>query len=71
MNYTHSHVFVRRGQQANLSSPYVGPFQVDARYDVNFKIAIPGCANETVSISRVKPAFCSIDTEDAVPIPPP
>ena len=68
-----SHVFVRRGGvQSSLASPYVGPFRVIDRNDVNFRIAIPGRPNESVAISRVKPAFTSADdAEDAAPPSPP
>ena len=68
-----SHIFVRRGGvQSTLSSPYVGPFRVVRRDDTNFVIAVPGRANETVSISRVKPCFASADeAEDAEPASPP
>ena len=68
-----THIFVRRGGvQSTLSSPYVGPFRVVSRDDFNFVIAVPGRPNETVSISRVKPCYSSIDdAEDAIPSPPP
>ena len=66
-------VFVRRGGvQSTLASPYTGPYRVISRNDANFRIAIPGRENETVSISRVKPAYSSIeDAEDAAPPTPP
>ena len=64
---TCTHVFVRRsGLPQTLASPYVGPYKVLERNDHNFKVARPGRANEVVSISRVKPAFYSIeDPEEA------
>ena len=72
---TCTHVFVRRGFNGitpALASPYVGPFRVISRNAVNFKIAIPGREDDNVSISRVKPAFCSLpDAEDAEPPPRP
>ena len=70
---TCSHVFVRRGGvQSTLASPYVGPFRVISRNAVNFRIAIPGRQNETVAISRVKPALAAVhDLEDAEPPSPP
>ena len=59
---TCTHIFVRRGPgKSSLSSPYVGPFRVINRNSTNFKIAVPGRPNETVSIARVKPCFSSID----------
>ena len=68
-----SHVFVRRGGvTSSLASPYVGPFRVVDRNDVNFRVAIPGRPNESVAISRVKPAYTSADeAEDAAPPSPP
>ena len=68
-----THVFVRRGGvQSTLASPYVGPFRVVDRNDVNFIIAVPGRPNETVSICRIKPCYSSFDdAEDAEPPPPP
>ena len=68
-----THIFVRRGGiQASLASPYVGPFRVISHNDFNFTIAVPGRANETVSISRVKPCFSSVeDAEEAEPHLPP
>ena len=69
-----SHVFVRRGGvQASLASPYIGPFRVISRNNLNFKVAVPGRPNETVSISRVKPAYSAVDDaeEAAPPSPPP
>ena len=70
---TCSHVFVRRGGiQSTLSAPYLGPYRVISRNNVNFRIAIPGRANETVSISRVKPAVAEgDDLEEAAPASPP
>ena len=71
---TCTHVFVRRGGiQSTLSSPYIGPFRVVSRTESNFRVAIAGRSNETVSIGRVKPAYCSIDDaeEAAPPSPPP
>ena len=68
---TCTHVFIRRGSnglKAALASPYIGPFRVVARNSLNFKVTIPGRADETVSISRIKPAYCSIeDAEGAEP----
>ena len=73
-----TYVFVRRGTggvHPCLAAPYLGPYRVISRNSVNFKIAIPGRAVETVAISRIKPAYCSIeDAEDAAPAarrPPP
>ena len=67
-----THVFVRRGAHQNLFAPYLGPFRVVSRNNTNFKIAIPGRPNETVAISRVKPAHCSVeDAEEAAPPPRP
>ena len=69
-----THVFVRRGGvQPSLASPYSGPYRVVTRNNFNFRIAIPGRANETVSISRVKPAYAAIDDAEAAapPSPPP
>ena len=70
---TCTHVFVRRGGiLTSLASPYVGPFRVVSRNHTNFKVAIPGRQDETVAISRVKPAYCSVrDAEDAEPPPRP
>ena len=62
---TCTHVFVRRGGvTSTLSSPYLGPYRVISRNAVNFKIAIPGRAAETVSISRVKPAHMADDADE-------
>ena len=70
---TCTHIFVRRGGvQSTLASPYVGPFRVISRDHLNFRVAIPGRPNETVAISRVKPAYSSVDdAEDAAPPSPP
>ena len=72
---TCTHIFVRRGGvQSTLASPYVGPFRVISRNAHNFRFAVPGRPHETVSISRVKPAFCTVDdAEDGAPddAPPP
>ena len=67
-----THVFVRRGGvQSTLSSPYVGPFRVVSRTDMNFVIAVPGRQNETVAITRVKPCYSSFDdAQDAEPTMP-
>ena len=63
-----SHVFVRRGGvQSTLSSPYIGPYRVVSRNNVNFKVAIPGRQTETVSISRVKPAILDADADEDPP----
>ena len=70
---TCSHVFVRRGASTShqtLATPYVGPFKVITRSAVNFKVSVPGRGDETVSISRVKPAYSSIEDADEA-IPPP
>ena len=62
---TCTHIFVRRGGvQSSLASPYVGPFRVVRRNNQNFVFAVPGRPNETVAISRVKPALCSPDDAD-------
>ena len=68
-----THIFVRRGGvQSSLASPYVGPFRVVSRDNANFRVAIPGRQNETVAISRVKPAYSTADdAEDAIPPSPP
>ena len=69
-----SHVFVRRGGvQPSLASPYSGPYRVVTRNNFNFRIAVPGRANETVAISRVKPAYLAVDDAEvpAPPSPPP
>ena len=68
-----THVFVRRGGvQSSLASPYIGPFRVVSRDNANFRVAIPGRQNETVAISRVKPAYSTVDdAEDAAPPSPP
>ena len=69
-----SHVFVRRGGvQPSLASPYTGPYRVVSRTNLNFKIAVPGRSNETVAISRVKPAYAALDDAEAAapPSPPP
>ena len=69
---TCSHVFVRRGGvQSSLSSPYLGPYRVVSRNEFNFKVAIPGRPNETVSISRVKPAVIDADADEDPPVPDP
>ena len=66
-----THVFVRRGGiQPTLSSPYVGPFRVLSRSTANFSVAVPGRPNETVAISRIKPANCSVDDAEAAAPPP-
>lgn len=70
---TCTHVFVRRGGvQSSLASPYVGPFRVISRNDVNFKIAVPGRQHEVVAICRVKPAVAAVDDleENEPPSPP-
>ena len=68
---TCTHVFVRRGGvQPSMSSPYVGPFRVISRDSHNFKIAVPGRPNETISIARVKPCFSDMNDAEAE-IPPP
>ena len=68
-----THAFVRRGGiQSSLAAPYTGPYRVTSRNDVNFRVAVPGRAIETVAISRVKPAFVAReDAEDAAPASPP
>ena len=68
-----THIFVRRGGfNPSLSSPYVGPFRVVSRNEQNFKIAVPGRANETVAIARVKPCYSAADdAQDAQPPSPP
>ena len=70
---TCTHVFVRRGGvTSSLASPYLGPFRVISRNDVNFKVAIPGRQNEVVAIARVKPAISmDEDAEAAAPDTPP
>ena len=69
-----THIFVRRGGvQSTLASPYTGPYRVVSRNHLNFRVAVPGRPNETVAISRVKPAYLAIDDaeEAAPPSPPP
>ena len=68
---TCTHVFVRRGNASStLASPYVGPYRVVSRNNVNFKVDVPGRQQETVAICRVKPAHCSVeDAEEAAPAP--
>ena len=71
--HTCTHVFVRRGGvTSTLASPYLGPYRVVSRNNANFKVAIPGRSNETVSVSRVKPAVMDADADEdpAVPDPP-
>ena len=70
---TCTHVFIRRGGvQASLASPYTGPYRVVSRNDQNFRVAVPGRANETVAIARIKPANASADdAQDAEPPSPP
>ena len=69
---TCSHVFIRRAPVAPspLSAPYVGPFRVLSRNRFNFVVNIPGRGDETVSISRVKPAVSSEEDADAAAPPP-
>ena len=68
---TCTHVFVRRGGvQWTLSSPYAGPFKVLARNNLDFKVSFPGRAHKTVAISRIKPAFSSMEDADAAQPPP-
>ena len=65
-----THIFVRRGGvQPTLATPYVGPFKVITRDNLNFTVAVPGRGNEVVAISRVKPAVME-DIEDANVDPP-
>ena len=74
---TCTHVFVRRpGYPTSLASPYVGPYKVLERNDLNFKLAMPGRAHEVIHISRVKPACYTVeDPEEEAPAarqqPPP
>ena len=66
-----THVFVRRGGvQSSLSSPYIGPYRVVSRDNQNFKLSIPGKGNESVAISRLKPAIISDDEDPDPPTPP-
>ena len=63
-----SHVFVRRGGiHSSLASPYIGPYRVISRNGLNFKVSIPGRGEETVAISRLKPAVISADDEEPEP----
>ena len=71
---TATHVFVRRGGiHPSLTTPYTGPYRVVERQDHFFRLAIPGRGNESVSISRLKPAHIETALEDpeAPPITPP
>ena len=67
-----THVFIRRGGvQSTLSTPYSGPFRVKSRNNVNFRVAVPGRPDQTVSISRVKPVFMdAAEAEEAEPDSP-
>ena len=68
-----SHVFIRRGGPlSTLESPYVGPYKVLDRNNVNFKVAVPGRTHQTFAIGRIKPAYVAIeDAEEARPPTPP
>ena len=67
-----SHVFVRRGGiTSSLASPYVGPFRVIDRNQVNFKVAMPGRGSEAVAIARIKPAVIAVDDVEVDPPAPP
>ena len=71
---TATHVFVKRGGvQPSLASPYTGPFRVVSRDENSFRIAIPGRGNESINVSRLKPAHLSDDDDidDAPPATPP
>ena len=75
---TATHVFVRRGGvQPGFTTPYSGPYRVVSRAALNFRVSIPGKGTELISISRLKPAFISInednpeDPEEPQPPPPP
>ena len=65
---TCSHVFIRRPAYpfTTLATPYLGPYRVIARSNVNFTVAIPGRQNETVNISRVKPALRARSDDEEV-----
>ena len=65
---TCTHVFVRRGNQTSLASPYNGPYRVLSREPNSFRIAMPGGNSEAVSINRLKPAF-TMDDEDLDDVP--
>ena len=58
-----SHVFLRiDSQQAPLTPPYIGPFQVQQRSEKVYKIIIQG-KPEWVSIDRLKPAYMLPDDQ--------
>ena len=60
-----THVFVRRGGvQSSLTSPYEGPFRVIRRTAAGYRILMSGGREETIAISRLKPAHMD-DLEDA------
>ena len=63
---TSSHVFVKRGGIVTaLQSPYTGPYRVVERMEHYFRVSIPGRGTESISISRLKPAFVDTALEDA------
>ena len=69
---TTTHVFVRRGgTQTSLATPYVGPYRVIERGELNFKIAIPGGTTETINVARLRPAVMPSDEEEDQPPSPP
>ena len=63
------YVFVRRGAQAALQCPYVGPFRVLSRTAKTFTLDFGG-RSETVSIDRLKPAHLDMTRPVQVAMPP-
>lgn len=74
---TTSHVFLRTDAlRRSLVPPYTGPYKVISRNSKTFTIQV-GTRQETVSIDRLKPAFCesqcasSCMVSQLPPAPPP
>ena len=60
-------VLVRRdGPKPPLAPVYDGPYKVLARSPRSFHLQV-GARVDTVSVERLKPAFCSVDVSPAVP----
>ena len=71
---TATHVFVKRGGiHPSLTTPYTGPYRVLERLESYFRISIPGRGDESISISRLKPAHIEshLEEDDAPPVTPP
>ena len=71
---TATHVFIRRGGvQPSFTTPYTGPYRVVSRQENSFRVALPGGSTDSISISRLKPAFTSSDEndDDSTPSTPP